>query len=336
MKPCCLCIFILLILTCAKPDPYELWKDQPNQKIIFSSRVNQFDTELYRIDKDGTTIRLTFNDRVEKNPSLSPDGQKVVYSAGSETDTTSWELYILDLSSLIETRLTSDSVGDTHPDWSPDGRRIVFVSYQDMSGQPAPDADICLIDANGSGFRRLTSGPALDDDPDWSPAGDRIAFKSTCFTGIPGRDEICIIDTNGNNLQRLTVSSDWQSDHDPAWSPDGQTIVFCRYTGARCWIEMTDINFMRGHWRELIPWNVCRTDLSGKVQVLTDAVYAASLPLFSSDGRKVLYNQWDFMIEENEMVGIEHRLILMNPDGTDARQMLPYNITTKTIETFDW
>lgn len=325
-----------LILSCSDQDPYELWKDQPNQRIIFSSRINQFTTELYHLDKDGSCTRLTFNDRVEKNPSLSPDGQRVVYSSGSEFDTTTWELYILDLNTGTETRLTNNTVGDAHPDWSPDGTRIVFVSYQDTAGLPQNDADICLINADGGDFRRLTSGPALDDDPDWSPDGNWIAFKSTFDTGVPGRDEIYIIDTSGANRQRITRSIDWQSDHDPAWSPDNQTIIFCRYTGTRSWIEMTDLDVMMVHWREFIPWNVCRTDLNGNVQVLTDAVYAASLPLFSSDGQKVLYNQWDFMIEESKMVGIEHRMILMNPDGTRPTQMLPYNATTKTIETFDW
>lgn len=326
----------LLILSCSAKDPYELWKAQPNEMIVYSSRINVLTTELYRLDKDGSSTRLTNNSLVEKNPALSPDGQRVVYYSGSELDTASWELYIMDLTTLEEIRLTDNAVGDCHPDWSPDGTRIVYASYQDSAGDPSPDADLCVINADGTDFHRLTSGPAYDDDPDWSPGGDRIVFKSTFGTGVAGRDEIYIIDTTGVDRQRITVSTGWQSDHDPSWSPDGQSIVFCRYTGTRSWIEMTDLNFIKIHWRDFIPWNVCRTDLAGQVEVLTDAEYAAALPLYSSDGLCVLYNQWDFMIENNELVGIEHRLVLMNADGSDPQQLLPYDQTTKTIETFDW
>lgn len=332
----CLLTLALFILSCSDQDPYELWKAQPNSKIVFSSRINPLTTELYQLDKEGSSTRLTSNNLAEKNPALSPDGQQVVYYSGDELDTTSWELYVLDLTTLEQTRLTDNGVGDCHPDWSPDGNRIVYVSYQDSAGNPSADADLCVINADGLGFHRLTSGPAYDDDPEWSADGSRIVFKSTYGTGVLGRDEIYVIDSSGANRQRITVSTGWQSDHDPSWGQDGQSIVFCRYTGSRPWVEMTDLNVIQHYWRDFIPWNVCRTDLSGKVEVLTDADYAAALPLYSSDGQGILYNQWDFMIQENELIGIEHRMVLMKADGSDPVQMLPYDATTKTIETFDW
>ena len=58
----------MMILSCSDKDPYELWKAQPNAKIVFSSRINTLTTELYKLDKDGVDIRLTVNNVVEKNP----------------------------------------------------------------------------------------------------------------------------------------------------------------------------------------------------------------------------------------------------------------------------
>jgi hypothetical protein len=42
------------------------------------------------------------------------------------------------------------------------------------------------------------------------------------------------------------------------------------------------------------------------------------------------------MIQENELIGIEHRMVLMEADGSNPGQMLPYDNISKTIETFDW
>src|SRR3712207_1991470 len=43
---------------------------------------------------------------------------------------------------------------------------------------PSSDADVYVIDVDGSGQRRLTDSPGLDGFPTWSPDGKRIAFVS--------------------------------------------------------------------------------------------------------------------------------------------------------------
>ena len=58
----------------------------------------------------------------------------------------------------------SPGVDGGFPAWSPDGTRIAFVSRRDG------DAEIYVLDADGSGVKRLTSDPANDRSPVWSPA----------------------------------------------------------------------------------------------------------------------------------------------------------------------
>jgi hypothetical protein len=47
--------------------------------------------------------------------------------------------------------------------------RIAFTSYRDGN------AEIYVMDADGTDQRRLTSNTAVDDEPAWSPAGTRLA-----------------------------------------------------------------------------------------------------------------------------------------------------------------
>ena len=67
------------------------------------------------------------------------------------------------------------------------GAQIAFTSYRDGN------AEIYVMDADGSNLRNLTRNPALDWEPAWSPDGGRIAFTS----GRDGNLEIYVMDANG-------------------------------------------------------------------------------------------------------------------------------------------
>ena len=330
-------LIVVSLISCGGKDPYALWKDQPNQKLVFMSRADALTGELYLLNKNNLIIRLTDNNRHDDNPSLSPDGRKIVYLSGDELDTLSWEIYVMDLNTRQVTRVTDNTVGDGHPDWSPDGAKIVYISFQDAAGNPAATADICVINPDGTGFRRLTDNPYMDDDPEWSPDGSRIAFKSTMNTGADAREELFLMDPDGANIRRLTTSTGWQSDHDPSWNPDGGSIVFCRYTGKRPWTDIAVLDTLVIRWSDLIPWNVWRTDTIGNLTRLTDVENAASLPIYSSDGEYVLYNWWDFQINEyNQLTSVYHRLVLMTRDGEHPGRLIPDDPHSQTLESFDW
>ena len=89
---------------------------------------------------------------------------------------------------------------DGMPDYSPDGKRIVFTSNRDRQ------AEIYVMNADGSGQRRLTRKPADDFSPRFSPDGREIAF-----TALPGT--VLVVGADGKGLHRLTAGSD------PDWKP---------------------------------------------------------------------------------------------------------------------
>jgi WD40 repeat protein len=100
------------------------------------------------------------------------------------------------------------------PDWSPDGSQIAFHSVGDG------DAEIWVMNADGTNPRQLTDNDAEDWHPAWSPDGRQIAFMSD----RDGNYEIYIMDANGSEPQRLTDNS--REDWEPDWSPDGTQLVF--------------------------------------------------------------------------------------------------------------
>jgi Tol biopolymer transport system component len=79
--------------------------------------------------------------------------------------------------------------------------------------------------ADGSGVRKLTSRGG-NCRPDWSPDGRRIAYVSDA---ADRKGDIWTMDPDGGNPQRLTFD-DTTYDYDPAWSPDGNWIVYHRTT----------------------------------------------------------------------------------------------------------
>ena len=117
------------------------------------------------------------------------------------------------------TPLTSTDA-DRDAAWSADGRRIAFMSERDGN------AEIYVMNADGSGQTRLTNDPGFDADPTFSPDG-QIAFNSTRDGGNP---EIYVMNGDGTGQTRLTF--DPAIDRQADWSPNGDFIAFESNRGA--------------------------------------------------------------------------------------------------------
>jgi len=103
---------------------------------------------------------------------------------------------------------------------------LVFES--DVTGRPA----IYTLALATGVVRPLSGGPGYSTTtPRWSPDGVRVVFSSNRAhyegaapeTGTPDMD-LWVVNADGSGLARLT--RDGANERDPAWTPDGQGVVY--------------------------------------------------------------------------------------------------------------
>lgn len=139
-----------------------------------------------------------------------------------------WDLYVTDIESQQNRRLTHHPALDYNASFSPDGKQIAFVSERDGN------LEIYSIHSDGSGLQRLTDNFALDDHPAWSPDGKQIAFVSTREPAeVPGQawNALYVMDHKGSGVRRLSPPE--AADYSPAWSPQGDLIALASGSGKK-------------------------------------------------------------------------------------------------------
>ena len=173
-------------------------------KIAFVS-IRGANWDIYVMDADGSNqTRLTDSPGIDEAPVWSPDGSKIAFvSIRSGTH----EIYLMDALGSNQTRITTPTpphdptynsawAERLTPIWSPDGSEIVFTSVRDGN-----QADIYVMEADGSNEVRITTNPASDSNPTWSPDGSKIAFVSNRRDQITA---IYVMDADGSNQTLLT------------------------------------------------------------------------------------------------------------------------------------
>ena len=149
------------------------------------------------------------------------------------------EIWVRNLETNIQEKLTDHPSIDTSPSYSPDGKYITFNS--DRSGYQ----QIYVMRSDGSKVKRISFGKGIYGTPVWSPRGDLIAFTKL----HKGKFFIGVMRTDGSG-ERLLTENFYQEA--PSWSPNGRIIIFYRETktddkgqgfSAKLWsIDLTGYN----------------------------------------------------------------------------------------------
>ncbi|MEI7846837.1 MAG: hypothetical protein WCK35_13635 [Chloroflexota bacterium] len=231
-------------------------KSGPMGKIAFVCQIfkTQAQDQICIINADGSGWRrLTENDKVRSfYPSITPDGNSVVFSSNSAGNFKLFEISLVGLVSPLgdtvgyapevspdnklvvftnsdgqkEMIWVMDRVGSNlrllysdawDPTWSPDGTRVLFATHIDDQPQ------LASIKLDGTDFKAITNIPELRGRSDWSADGMHIVT----YAGKSWARELYMLNADGSNLHQITPPGG--NSQGPSFSPDGQWVAFTAY-----------------------------------------------------------------------------------------------------------
>lgn len=228
-----------------------------------------------------------------------PDGKKIIFASTHEDPATSkqyaeeyarreedrkagrrrrylWDfdphmaIYEADRDGSRLKRLTDAPGYNAEGSYSPDGKQIVFCSNR--SGPE--NLELYVMDADGKNVRQLTHVPGCyNGGPFFSPDGKRVIFRSD--RKKKDHLQLYVINADGTDERALTDDLNWVF-WAPYWYKDGKHIV---YTAADHGDPTKRPNYDL-YWMELE---------TGKKVRLTYAPGADVLPVFSPDGKKLMW-----------------------------------------------
>jgi Tol biopolymer transport system component/DNA-binding winged helix-turn-helix (wHTH) protein len=226
------------------------------KKVIFRKEDNP--QNVYLADADGANeVLLPFP---IGQGDWSPDSSQYVDEVRTGKD--SGQIFLIDIKTRRNIALTDNHSLNADPSFSPDGKQIVFASNRDKN------ANIYVMQTDGSNVRRLTDDQFFDNFPVFSPDGTQIAFQSN---REEEHTEVYLKNLNDDTApRRLTHSSEGAGLRPKAWSPDGTQILLIMSQNSKDRIVLADVD-------------------PPATPLLNDEAADLFFPRLSADGKTILY-----------------------------------------------
>lgn len=194
------------------------------------------DFDIFVADLKGNIRKqLTRSPGYDAEATVSPDGQKIVFTSTRSGDI---ELYTMNIDGSDVRQITNELGYDGGAFFSPDGQQLVFrasrptapeevAGYKELLSkgfvQPT-NLEIFTCNVDGSNLRQITRLGGANWAPFFHPKGDRIVFASNHHSESRRLFNLFSIKTDGTGLEQITF--DDQFDSFPMFSRDGKYLVF--------------------------------------------------------------------------------------------------------------
>ena len=223
--------------------------------------------ELMAVRPTGTGLVILTTGAFAIAPAWSPDGSRLAFMTTTAGD---GQIYVMDVDGSDPRAVTSGPGSRVHPTWSPDGETILFA----LDG-----AALYTVPAEGGDATLLHECEHGCIAPAWSPDDARIAFMSWPPDDPPdgvGSPKIMLLPLDGSDPVPLGTGLD--QEREPAWSPDGDRLVFVGYA--------RDSPFG--------VYTAGRTGNDLRLVVKSPGQNPAAAPAYSADGTRIVYEQMAF------------------------------------------
>jgi hypothetical protein len=232
--------------------------------------------DVYVMPVGGKPRNLTSSRFLDTEPAWSPDGTQLAYAsdrAGGMLD-----LWVRDMRTGQERRLTKLPTSAMGPSWSPDGTRIAFLDVDGIWRR----ANVSVVNVATGQVTRIHEalfGPGM---PTWSSDGKRVAvaaLKPYSARFREGTNQILTMasDTGGGAEAWFApvphLSIDSRAGAGPAWSPDGTKMAVI-YEGMLA----------------VLPVSAAGEPLGPPRRISSEMAHA---PSWTGDSRHILYQSMD-------------------------------------------
>lgn len=235
---------------------------------IISRQAPSTDINTLRV---GETVRVTFDEGLELDPAISPDGNLVAYASGTEG---SMKLYVRQLDGSNPVLISGAVPGDhRRPRWSKAGTHILFQA----------DRAIWMVPSLGGSARVIVEAPADTMQaalyPAWSPDGKSLAWMDG--PAIRTRD------VDGTAVRSI---ANLRSAHSLTWSPDGKLLAAAVENDAFTYGARGPLQFAGVSIGNIAPGAIFVVNVaSGDTARLTPTDYLATSPEWLGDSRTLVF-----------------------------------------------
>jgi Tol biopolymer transport system component/DNA-binding winged helix-turn-helix (wHTH) protein len=185
-------------------------------RLAFSRQI--WDTDVWRLQTQGTPQPLLVSKVADQSAQFSPDGRRIAFLSNRGSQTAGIWLANADGTSVFElirgSILIKGRINGAIR-WSPDGLRIAYEAT-DNDGR----AQVSVVDSSGGQPLQLTSGPFPSNAPSWSHDGKWIYFGSD----RSGRFEVWRVPSKGGAAEQITRQGGYLA----LESVNGKTIYYTK------------------------------------------------------------------------------------------------------------